>query len=70
MDKPLKRHLQELRREARSFHRSQLEKMAQHDAMRQAYFFARGVFSSARIMVQHSDYSVLNGANDLVIPTL
>lgn len=38
MDKVLKRHLQELHREARAFHRSQLEKLALHDAMRQAYY--------------------------------
>ncbi len=38
MDKALKHHLQELRREALSFHRSQLEKMGEHDAMRQAYY--------------------------------
>lgn len=36
MDKALKRHLQELRREGRAFHLSQLEKRAQHDALREA----------------------------------
>lgn len=38
MDKALKRHLQELRREVRDFRASQMEKEAQHDAMRQAYY--------------------------------
>jgi len=38
MDKALKRHLQELHREARSFHRLRIEKMAQHDAFRSAYY--------------------------------
>ncbi|MCK6739293.1 HGGxSTG domain-containing protein [Enterobacter bugandensis] len=38
MDKALKRHLQELRREVRAFHLSQLDKKAQHDALREAYF--------------------------------
>lgn len=38
MDKALKRHLQELRREVRAFHLSQLEKRAQRDALREAYF--------------------------------
>lgn len=38
MDKALKNHLSDLHREARSFHRSQMEKLAQHDAFRQAYY--------------------------------
>ncbi|WP_048958908.1 hypothetical protein [Enterobacter bugandensis] len=38
MNKALKRHLQELRREVRAFHLSQLEKKARHDALREAYF--------------------------------
>ncbi|MFS9769962.1 HGGxSTG domain-containing protein [Enterobacter chuandaensis] len=38
MDKALKRHLQELRREGRAFHLSQLEKEEHHDALREAYF--------------------------------
>jgi hypothetical protein len=38
MDKALKHQLQELRREARAFRFSQLEKKAQHDASREAYF--------------------------------
>lgn len=38
MDKALKHHLQELHREARAFLLSRLEKKAQHDALREAYF--------------------------------